>query len=80
MAAVETVTVRFSPPGWPLEVTAWWVAVGAVVLIAGNVPFETQVAPVYIFGQVQSDAPVAAAAVFYLLDVVIRTLLPTRHM
>jgi sulfate transport system permease protein len=40
---------------------------GAVVLIAGNVPFETQVAPVYIFGQVQSDAPVAAAAVSVVL-------------
>ncbi len=26
-AAGRTVTVRFSPPGWPLEVAAWWLAV-----------------------------------------------------
>lgn len=28
-AAGRTVTVRYSPPGWPLEVAAWWVAVSA---------------------------------------------------
>ena len=26
-AAGRTVTVKFSPPGWPVEVAAWWVAV-----------------------------------------------------
>lgn len=36
---------------------------GAVVLIAGNVPFDTELASVYIFGQIESDRPVSAAAV-----------------
>ena len=26
-AAGRTVTVRFSPPGWPFEVACWWLAV-----------------------------------------------------
>jgi hypothetical protein len=25
----RTVDVRFSPPGWPVEVAAWWLAVAA---------------------------------------------------
>lgn len=40
---------------------------GAVVLIAGNVPFETEVASVYIFGQIESDNVRAAAAVSVVL-------------
>jgi sulfate/thiosulfate transport system permease protein len=36
---------------------------GAIVLIAGNIPFETELASVYIFGQIESDRPVSAAAV-----------------
>jgi sulfate/thiosulfate transport system permease protein len=40
---------------------------GAVVLIAGNVPFETELASVYIFGQIESDNPQAAAAVSVVL-------------
>jgi sulfate transport system permease protein len=38
-----------------------------VDLITGNVPFETQVASVYIFGQVESGNVPGAAAVSVLL-------------
>ena len=40
---------------------------GSVVLVAGNIPFHTQLASVYIFGQVESDDPVGAAAVAVVL-------------
>lgn len=36
---------------------------GSIVLISGNIPFQTQVASVYVFGRIESDAPVSAAAV-----------------
>ncbi len=36
---------------------------GSVVLIAGNIPYRTELASVYIFGQVEADDPGAAAAV-----------------
>jgi sulfate transport system permease protein len=40
---------------------------GSVVLVAGNIPFHTQLASVYIFGQVESDDPTGAAAVAVML-------------
>ncbi len=40
---------------------------GAVVLISGNLPFETEVASVYIFGRIESGQPAAAAAVSVVL-------------
>jgi sulfate/thiosulfate transport system permease protein len=40
---------------------------GAVVLISGNIPFDTQVSSVYIFGRVQSQDPGAAAAISVVL-------------
>jgi sulfate transport system permease protein len=40
---------------------------GSVVLIAGNIPFKTQLASVYIFGQIESDNPIGAAAVSVVL-------------
>ena len=40
---------------------------GSVVLITGNIPFETQVASVYIFGQVEGDNATGAAALSVLL-------------
>jgi sulfate/thiosulfate transport system permease protein len=40
---------------------------GSVVLISGNIPFDTQVASVYIFGRIESDNTTAAAAVAVLL-------------
>jgi len=40
---------------------------GATVLISGNLPFKTQVAPVYIFAQVESDNATGAAAVATVL-------------
>jgi sulfate/thiosulfate transport system permease protein len=43
---------------------------GSLVLITGNIPFETQAASVFIFSQVESDNTVAAAAVSVVLLVV----------
>jgi sulfate/thiosulfate transport system permease protein len=43
---------------------------GSLVLITGNIPFETQAASVFIFGQVESDSTTAAAAVSVVLLVV----------
>ena len=40
---------------------------GATVLISGNLPLKTQVAAVYIFGQIESDRPAGAAAVSVVL-------------
>jgi sulfate/thiosulfate transport system permease protein len=40
---------------------------GAVVLISGNLPFKTEVASVYIFGQLQSGNESGASAVSVLL-------------
>ena len=37
------------------------------MLITGNIPFDTQVASVYIFGRIESDNTTAAAAVAVLL-------------
>jgi sulfate transport system permease protein len=36
---------------------------GSIVLISGNIPFDTQVSAVYIFKLIESDAPISAAAV-----------------
>jgi sulfate transport system permease protein len=38
-----------------------------VVLISGNVPFQTEVASVHIFGQIEGDDVTGAAAVSVLL-------------
>jgi len=43
---------------------------GSLVLIAGNVPFETQVSSLYIIGQIESDRPESAAAVSVSLLVI----------
>jgi sulfate/thiosulfate transport system permease protein len=40
---------------------------GSVVLISGNIPFETEVASVHIFSQIETDNPTNAAAVSVLL-------------
>jgi sulfate/thiosulfate transport system permease protein len=40
---------------------------GSVVLISGNVPFDTQVSSVYAFKLIESDAPISAAAVSTVL-------------
>ena len=40
---------------------------GSTVLISGNLPFKTQVAAVYIFGQIESDNTTGAAAVATVL-------------
>jgi sulfate transport system permease protein len=37
------------------------------VLITGNLPFDTEVASVFIFGQIESDRVVGAAAVSVVL-------------
>jgi sulfate transport system permease protein len=43
---------------------------GSLVLITGNIPFETQAASVYIFSQVESDNSVGASAVSVVLLIV----------
>jgi sulfate transport system permease protein len=43
---------------------------GSLVLITGNIPFETQAASVFIFSRVESDDPIGASAVSVLLLVV----------
>jgi sulfate transport system permease protein len=40
---------------------------GSIVVIAGNIPFKTLTAPVFIFGEIESGAPRAAAAVSAVL-------------
>jgi sulfate/thiosulfate transport system permease protein len=40
---------------------------GSIVLISGNIPFDTQVSSVYIFKQIESDNPIGAAAVATVL-------------
>ena len=40
---------------------------GSVVLISGNLPFKTEVASVFIYGQIESDNTVGAASVSVLL-------------
>jgi sulfate transport system permease protein len=40
---------------------------GAVVLISGNLPFKTEVAAVFVFGQLESDSVTSAAAVSVVL-------------
>ena len=40
---------------------------GAVILISGNIPYKTEVASVYIFGQIESDNVTGAAAVSVVL-------------
>jgi sulfate transport system permease protein len=43
---------------------------GSLVLLTGNIPFDTQAASVFIFSQVESDNTVGAAAVSVVLLVV----------
>ena len=40
---------------------------GSVVLISGNIPFKTEVASVYVYGQIESDNVAAAASVSLVL-------------
>jgi sulfate transport system permease protein len=40
---------------------------GSVVLISGNLPFKTEVAPVFVFGQIESGNTAGAAAVSVVL-------------
>jgi sulfate transport system permease protein len=40
---------------------------GAIAVVAGNIPMRTLVAPVYIFGEIESGAPQAAAALSVVL-------------
>jgi len=52
---------------------------GSVVVVSGNIPGKTLTAPVYIFGEVEGDRPVVAAAVsVVLLLVAVGLLLATR--
>jgi sulfate transport system permease protein len=48
---------------------------GAVVLISGNIPFQTEVASFHIYGQIESDNVSGAAAISVLLLVISLTVL-----
>lgn len=41
--------------------------IGSIVLISGNLPYKTEVASVFVFGQIESDNVTGAAAVSVLL-------------
>ena len=43
---------------------------GAVILIAGNIPFKTEVASLYVFEHINSDDPTGASALAVLMLVV----------
>ena len=43
---------------------------GSIVLISGNIPFDTQVASMFIFKQIESDNPIGAAAISVVLLVI----------
>jgi sulfate transport system permease protein len=40
---------------------------GSIVLISGNIPFDTQVASMFIFKQIESDNPIGAASISVVL-------------
>jgi sulfate transport system permease protein len=40
---------------------------GAIILIAGNIPYKTELASVFIYGSIQSDKPTTAAATSVVL-------------
>jgi sulfate transport system permease protein len=40
---------------------------GSLVLIAGNIPFKTEIAPTYVFGRIESGEPEAASAIAIVL-------------
>jgi sulfate transport system permease protein len=40
---------------------------GSLVLIAGNIPFKTQIAPTYVYGRIESGEPEAASAIAIVL-------------
>jgi sulfate transport system permease protein len=43
---------------------------GSIVVVAGNIPFKTLTAPVYVYGEIESGAPRVAAAVSVVLLVI----------
>jgi sulfate transport system permease protein len=49
---------------------------GAIAVVAGNIPMRTLVAPVFVFGEIESGAPQAAAA----LSVVLLVLAVSLHV
>jgi len=40
---------------------------GSVVIVAGNIPMKTQVAPVYVYGEIESYNPRGATSVSVLI-------------
>jgi sulfate/thiosulfate transport system permease protein len=40
---------------------------GSIVVVAGNIPFETLTAPIWVYGEIESGSPRAAAAVSVVL-------------
>jgi sulfate transport system permease protein len=54
---------------------------GAVVIVAGNIPFKSQTAAVYVLGSVESENRLAASAVsIVLIAISLSVILFTNHM
>lgn len=54
---------------------------GAVVIVAGNIPFKSQTAAVYVLGSVESENRLAASAVsIVLITISLSVILFTNHM
>jgi sulfate transport system permease protein len=43
---------------------------GSIVVVAGNIPFKTLTAPVYVYGEIESGNPRSAAALSVVLLVI----------
>ena len=48
---------------------------GSIVIVAGNIPFRTQTAAVYVFGEVESENRLGASAVSIVMIAVALSLL-----
>lgn len=53
---------------------------GSIVVVAGNIPFKTLTAPVYVYGEIESGAPRTAAAMSVVLLVVALGLHAAAHV
>ena len=71
LTAFCTVTLPLAKNGLIAAAILTWARAigefGSVAVISGNIPYKTQMASVYIYGQVEADAPGAAAAVSVVL-------------
>ena len=79
---LETFTRVTLPVLWPAIAAGAGLTVvralgefGSLVLIAGNIPFKTEIAPTYVYGRIESGEPEAASAIAIVLLIASVTLL-----